>query len=468
MATSIARLAIHFAADVSGLKAGVAQVNAAVASVGQGTAGQATTGLTSLFTSLGVSAPMFGVAAAGIAAIGAGLATIASVGIPAAAAIEQLQVKIEVLTGSVATSQRLVAEIRQLAKDTPISLQGGSEAVATLLAMGESADYVMEEIRMLGDVSAGSGQPLNELAQVFGQVMQAGRLTGNELKQFVERGIPVLTRLSKMYGVSTYEIREMVEAGEIGSAKIYEAFQLMTSAGGEFEGMMGRMNETMAGQWDKMHDNFQATSARFFEGAGGGMIMGFLKGVNQQLDATNALIDLVFGAPEKGHTVSSENANGLARKMVEDQQKEVERANEKAAKDAKKLADEMQKNADRISSSLRTPAEVFADTVRELETLMGEGLLSWEIYSRGVEKAQKAFQGSSLGNFKAPTSGTAAVERGTTAAFSAIQQSKRDQDAALNQQREMLAVEKAQRKILEDILAETRNKKPVTVAKVEL
>lgn len=473
MATSIARLAVHFAADVSGLKAGIAQVNTAIASVGQGNAAQATTGLSGLIQSLGISTPMFGMAAAGIAAIGAGLATIAAVGIPAAAALEQLQVKMEVLTGSAAEASRLVSEVRQLALDTPISIAGGSQAVATLLAMGESSAYVMEEMRMLGDIAAGTGQPLNEVAQVFGQVMQAGRLTGNELRQFNERGIPLLRELSNMYGVSAAKIREMVEEGKIGSAAVYEAFQRMTESGGLFNGMMERMNQTMLGQWEKLWDNMTNTAARFFEGSGGQIILGFLEHMNNSVEQFNTALDYILGRSAPGQAFAGSVLGGgavsaLESKKMEDEKKRLEQEADKAAKEAKKLADDMKKSAENISKSLRTPAEVFADTIRELHTLMGEGLLSWEIYARGVKKAQDTFQSASLGKLQAPTQGIAAVERGTTAAFSAIQQAKREQDAQINQQREMLAVQKQQRKILEDILSETRNKKPVTVAKVDL
>lgn len=97
----------------------------------------------------------------------------------------------------------------------------------------------------------------------------------------------------------------------------------------------------------------------------------------------------------------------------------------KAIEDAaKRKADAMASAAEQISRSLRTPAEVFNDTVAELNQLMNANLLTFTTFSRGINKAASDFaelnnKAEKLKSIQARTMNVAALERGSSAELSA-------------------------------------------------
>ena len=245
---------------------------------------------------------------AGVAAAGA--AAFAKEGIRMAASLEQLNVQMEVMTGSKATGGALMQQMIALAKETPFSLEDVATSGKVLLAMGSSAGEVTRQVKMLGDVSAATGQPVAQLAQVFGEVQNAGRLTSNELRQFNMRGIPLLSELSEMLGVSKVELREMTEAGEISADMVEAAFERMTAAGGRFADMMGRQAETLTGKWEKFTDALSLAAAASIgdpgtSGTAGGFLSKSLEEATTGVERAGSFFEMFqakgFGAfTEKG------------------------------------------------------------------------------------------------------------------------------------------------------------------------
>lgn len=466
MANSIARLAVHFAADATGLKAGIAQVNSQLATVGKGvvgnspTAGGAGSGILGM---LGMS----GTTAAAIVGVGAALAAMTGYAVAAAAQMQTLTIQFEVLTGSASAAKGMLDELRTLAADTPLGLQEVSQAAKILLAMGEDKGGVVAQVEMLGDVAAISGKPLNELAIIYGQVMQAGRLTSQELLQFNNANVPLLQKLSQMTGVSTAQVRKMIEEGKIGADLVVQAFREMTSAGGLMAGGMSRSLETLSGQWGKLYDRITMLGADLLKGPTQALTL-LLSGVNQALD-------LLGGS--NGADATAERKKQLdvvqKNKEAETRRAEAEKEAAKLREESDKAAKEMRKRADSIAQSLREPSEVFADTLAELKGLQEQGLLDWDTYVKGVTKAMgdlRAAEERSSPKLKAPqpSQGVGAVVQGTTAAFSAIQQAARDSQAQLDYQRQLIEIEKREQATLDKILAAANAQKPVRVKQVNL
>lgn len=418
-ANSIAKLAVLITGDASPLKTSLASASQAVqqfaAVGGGGTGGMA--GMASM------AAP---IAAAGAAATAAAAALIAfgRAGLQAASSMEQARISFEVMTGSAATGLQMVNDLRSFAAETPMNFTDIQQAAKVLMAMGEDSKLVIDDLEMLGNAAAGSGQNLTELAQVFGQVMQAGRLTGNELRQFNERGVPLLTTLAQQLGVTKLEIREMVEAGELGSDKVVAAFKKMTSEGGIFANMMGRQAETMSGQWEKFKENLTIISSETMKGLAV-VLTDILRDLNSILDTVVRWYGI---ERERNNT----NADAIRNQMALEQKRAADA--KKAAEEEAKAADEltkalqnrfeqMAKRAESIASSLRTPMEIFRDTMAELKMLTEDGLLSLEMYQRGADKAKKDLDDALKSKEKVAKeidTRVGAVERFTAAGFSAV------------------------------------------------
>lgn len=191
-----------------------------------------------------------------LGALGAGAAITGIVKMAADA--ETLGTQLRVLTGDAATAQQVMGDIRQFAESTPFQTEEISEAARSLLAFGGNANTVVDELRMLGDISAGTGTPLKELSELYGKAKVQGRLFAEDINQLTGRGIPIVGALAKQFGVAEGDVRKLVESGAIGFPEMQRALAGMVGPGGQFAGMMQDMSQTTAGRFSTLVDQFKA------------------------------------------------------------------------------------------------------------------------------------------------------------------------------------------------------------------
>lgn len=213
----------------------------------------------------------------------------ARTGIGLAADAETAQISFEVLIGDAERAAALMESIRTFAAATPFESTELRDAAKQLLAFGTSAEQVVPTLRALGDLASGSGQPIGELAEIYGKARVQGRLFMEDVNQLSNRNINVLSVWSKQLGKTVPEIREMVSAGKFGFRELQEAIIELTREGGAFGGMMERQSGTLAGMWSTAVDNAKTAA------------MEFGKSLLEAFDVRDALGGLVaaFGAMEK-------------------------------------------------------------------------------------------------------------------------------------------------------------------------
>lgn len=172
-------------------------------------------------------------------------------------ATEQVKVAFDTMLGSKEKSDKLQAELIQLAATTPFELKDVQEASKKLLAFGFTANEVVPNLTALGNIAAGVGQEkLPQLILAFGQVKAATRLTGNELRQFTEAGVPLMDELAKNLKKPVSEIKKMVEEGKIGFPLVEQAMKGLTTEGGRFANMMEKQSQTLGGLYSTFKDVF--------------------------------------------------------------------------------------------------------------------------------------------------------------------------------------------------------------------
>jgi tape measure domain-containing protein len=150
----------------------------------------------------------------------------------------------------------LQKKLVELAKTTPFSLEDVQRGTKNLLAYGFASNDVTKNLRMLGDVSAGVGAPLNDIIYLYGTLKASGRVTMKDLMQFGGRGIPIYEALSKTLHKSVAEIQNMTSQGKIGFKQIEDAFKSMTTEGGNFFNMMEEQSKTVGGQLSNLADSW--------------------------------------------------------------------------------------------------------------------------------------------------------------------------------------------------------------------
>lgn len=95
--------------------------------------------------------------------------------IDATGKMQQLDVALSTILQSKSKADALLAEISEFAKKTPFNLDEVANGAKQLLAYGSSADNVVDELSMLGDVASGLQIPLGQLIYLYGTLRVQGR-----------------------------------------------------------------------------------------------------------------------------------------------------------------------------------------------------------------------------------------------------------------------------------------------------
>lgn len=221
-------------------------------------------GLSGALGSLGGSLGSLGGLAAGAAAgfVAMKLKDYGQYALQTAASFEQLAISFRVMTGSAQTGQELTDAIIELGAKTPMTAHQLSKAAQLLLSFGESAENIIPDLKLLGDITGGEVNRFNQLSLAFAQVGANGRLMGQDLLQMVNAGFNPLQIISQKTGRSMGELRKEMEEGRISFQMVAEAMQDAASEGGRYFGLMeqqaGSLNgllSTNADTWEQVAKN---------------------------------------------------------------------------------------------------------------------------------------------------------------------------------------------------------------------
>lgn len=237
MATTIAKLNIHFGADGTGVSKTIQSIQADLS------------GMESKFSGL---ASRIGQAAAGIGLAAAGFA---GWGLKLSAENEQAETSFSVLLGSAVKAKAMIQSIQGVADKSPYGGAALRDAAQTMLAFGVEGQRVVPILSMLGDVAGGNEQKLSSLALVFGQVSANSRMTGGDLLQFINGGFNPLNQIAQRTGESMTDLRKRMSEGGISAKEVEQAFIDATSSGGLFAGMMDKTSQTLSGRFSTLKDS---------------------------------------------------------------------------------------------------------------------------------------------------------------------------------------------------------------------
>jgi tape measure domain-containing protein len=193
---------------------------------------------------------------------------------------------LEILAGSAEKANKIIKELQDLGAVTPFTSTELIDAAKRLQAFGIEADKVVETTRRLADASGATGAELSGLVTAYGQVQAKGKLQGEELLQFQERGIGLQQELRKMYGMTGEEFQKALEKGQISAKAVEVALQRLTDVGGKYANGAIAQSDTLNGKLSTLQDSFQRLAQNigtFFE-----PVFKFLiDGINAFLDRVN-------------------------------------------------------------------------------------------------------------------------------------------------------------------------------------
>lgn len=193
--------------------------------------------------------------ATGLGWASAAIGGLGGLAIKTASDLEQTTISFTTMLGSAEKANIFVRDLVDFAKRTPFELRGLQDASKQLLAYGFAQNEVIPNLKALGDIAAGVGMDkLPNLILAFGQVRAATKLTGGDLRQFSEAGVPLLAQLAENFHKTAGEIQEMVSKGKIGFADVQKALMDMSKEGGRFNNLMDNQSKSLGGMISNLKD----------------------------------------------------------------------------------------------------------------------------------------------------------------------------------------------------------------------
>jgi hypothetical protein len=219
------------------------------------------------------------------------------------AELETQTKSIESLVGSLQKARSIVGELQQYANVTPFTSSEIIDTAKRLSAFGVSAEKVVDTTKRLGDVAGVTGANLGELSLAYGQVMAKGRLSGEELLQFQERGVALQGELRKMYKMNGEQFADALSKGKISAEAVEVALLRLTSTGGKYANGAISQSNTLNGKLSTLQDsiaNLGRTIGRVFEP----LFKWLLDQATQIISTITDAIDLAAQGPQKAKVLS--------------------------------------------------------------------------------------------------------------------------------------------------------------------
>ncbi|MFA5128578.1 MAG: tape measure protein [Patescibacteria group bacterium] len=203
--------------------------------------------------------------ALGLGVVATALSTFGILSLKSAGNMEQTKIAFETMLGSADKAKKLYSDLVAFAAKTPFTLTGLETASKQLLAYGFTQEELLPNLKALGDIASGVGMDkLPNLILAFGQVRAATKLTGMELRQFTEAGVPLLGMLAEQMGEPVSRIQEMVHDGLIGFPAVEQALKSLSGEGGRFNNLMEKQSKSLGGMWSNLQDAWE----QFLRGQG--------------------------------------------------------------------------------------------------------------------------------------------------------------------------------------------------------
>lgn len=267
--------------DTTDFDSGVGRVEGTLGRVGGAIGGLVKTGALAL-------------GAAGVAAGGFGLKT--------AASMEQAQIAFETMLGSADAAGVFLKDLQKFAAKTPFEFPELQTAASSLVSVGISADKVIPIMTSLGNATSGMGtgsEGVKRATVALQQMSAAGRITGEDLNQLRDAGIPVFDLLAAATGKSKEEVAQLAQTGKLGKKEMEQLFSALETGKGleRFSGLMDKQSTSLSGLFSTLKDNVTMSLStmvtpaipaikRGLEGAGSAIqqLMGGITGNVESMD----------------------------------------------------------------------------------------------------------------------------------------------------------------------------------------
>lgn len=195
----------------------------------------------------------------GILAGAASVAGLGVLGVKTAADMEQAEIGFTTMLGSAQKAKKFIADLNDFAAKTPFDFPGLQTAATSLISAGIATKDVLPIMTTLGDVTSGMGtgaEGIQRATVALQQMNAAGKVTGEDLNQLRDAGIPVFDLLSKSMGKTKAEVAKLAQDGKLGAEGLNAIMSGLKSGKGleRFSGLMEKQSQSLTGLWSTFKD----------------------------------------------------------------------------------------------------------------------------------------------------------------------------------------------------------------------
>lgn len=173
------------------------------------------------------------------------------------AKLETQRKSLEVLTGSLETTNKIISQLQAFGAVTPFKTQDLIETTKRLKAFGFTNDELVDTVKRLSDVAGATGADLDGITTAFGQIRAKGKLQQEENLQLLERGVDITGELKRITGLQGLEFEAAQRKGKISAELVNQALINLTSTGGQYAGGAIAQSTTLAGKFSTLQDNIE-------------------------------------------------------------------------------------------------------------------------------------------------------------------------------------------------------------------
>lgn len=181
------------------------------------------------------------------------------VGVKVAAGAEQAQISFETMLGSGEKARSFLGELQAFAAKTPFEFTDLQTAASSLISVGIESDKVIPIMTSLGNATSGMGtgaEGVKRATVALQQMSAAGKITGEDLNQLRDAGVPVFDLLTAATGKTTAEIANMAAKGKLGREELDQLMKSLETGNGleRFTGLMDKQSLSLSGRWSTFLD----------------------------------------------------------------------------------------------------------------------------------------------------------------------------------------------------------------------
>ena len=184
--------------------------------------------------------------------------------------MESYQYQFEALLGDSEKASQLVADLQELAKISPLGMEGLANNAVTLLNTGTELTDILPTLEMLGNLSLGNSEKMNSVVRAYTQILGKGGLMAQEMYQLGDAMVPIVEIMTKYGGEryadgSWYQQKMSDPTFKIPAEDMVKAFTAATAEGGKWHDYMLVIMDSFAGQADRLGEEGKETLGAFFQ-----------------------------------------------------------------------------------------------------------------------------------------------------------------------------------------------------------